>query len=212
MRRLISMAKEVNMHQIIRFDGRNVFMEVMDSAFEIGKVMMNFKEYDLSKPQGQRFTKEVTIYMDIHEFERLAHDIKFRFIDRLAHNARQQQKAGGYRFCKEIYTDMGGTTKEALARRNQSREDNKDESRVFKITPGDKMPWILSAEKGAGKRLETGLIAPDGKPDEVIRVPLSDDDFRKFAIVIDNEIQAWKVYNRMLIEREKTRRKSMNAS
>jgi len=205
MRRLISMAKEVNIHQIIRFDGRNVFMEVMDSAFEIGKVMMNFKEYDLSKPQGQRFTKEVTIYMDIHEFERLAHDIKFRFIDRLAHNARQQQKAGGYKYCKEIYIDMGGTTREVLAKRNKSREDNKDESRVFKITPGDKIPWILSAEKGAGKRLETGLIAPDGKPDEVIRVPLSDDDFRKFAIVVDNEIQAWRVLNRSRIERQAAR-------
>ena len=199
------MAKEVNIHQIIRFDGRNVFMEVMDSAFEIGKVMMNFKEYDLSKPQGQRFTKEVTIYMDIHEFERLAHDIKFRFIDRIAHNARQQQKAGGYKFCKEIYTDMGGTTRESLAKRNQSRDDNKDESRLFKITPGDKMPWILSSEKGAGKRLETGLIAPDGKPDMIIRVPLSDNDFRKFAIVVDNEIQAWRVLNRSRIERRAAR-------
>lgn len=196
------MAREVNIHQIIRFDGRNVFMEVMDSAFEIGKVMMSFKEYDLSKPQGQRFTKEVTIYMDIHEFERLANDIKFRFIDRDAYNARQQQKAGGYKFCKEIYTDMGGTTREALAKRKQSRDDNKDESRLFKITPGDKMPWILSAEKGAGKRLETGLIAPDGKPDTIIRVPLSDNDFRKFAIVVDNEIQAWRVLNRARIERQ----------
>ena len=205
------MAREVNIHQIIRFDGRNVFMEVMDSAFEIRKVMMNFKEYDLSKPQGQRFTKEVTIYMDIHEFERLAHDIKFRFIDRDAHNARQQQKAGNYKYCKEIYTDMGGTTREALAKRNKSREDNKDESRLFKITPGDKMPWILTAERGAGKRLETGLIAPDGKPDIIIRVPLSDDDFRKFAIVVDNEIQAWRVLNRARIERQ-TRTRQSNAS
>lgn len=199
------MAREINIHQIIRFDGKNVFMEIMDSAFEIGKVMMNFKKYDLSKPQGQRFTKEVTIYMDIHEFERLAHDIKFRFIDRDAHNARQQQKAGGYKFCKEIYTDMGGTTRESLAKRNQSRDDNKDESRLFKITPGDKMPWILSSEKGAGKRLETGLIAPDGKPDMIIRVPLSDNDFRKFAIVVDNEIQAWRVLNRSRIERRAAR-------
>lgn len=46
------MAKETSIHQIIRFDGKNVFVEVMDSAFEIGKVMMNFAEYDLSKPKG----------------------------------------------------------------------------------------------------------------------------------------------------------------
>lgn len=190
------MAREVGLNQIIRFDGRNVFVEVLDSAFEIGKIMLGFKEYDLSRPQGERFVNEVTIYMDITEFETLAHDIMFRFIDRKAKQAREIQKTGNYKFCKEIYFDMGGTTLESLAKRNQSRPDNKDESRVFKITPGDKMPWILSAEKGAGKRTETGLIAPDGKPDVTIRVPLSDEDFRKFAIVVNNEIQAWRVMER----------------
>lgn len=195
------MAREVSLNQIIRFDGKNVFVEVMDSAFEIGKIMLGFKEYDLTKPSGNRFTNEVTIYMDITEFETLAHDIKLRFIDRDAARAREAQKAGGYKFCREIYTDMGGTTLENLAKRKQSRPDNKDESRVFKITPGDKMPWIFSAEKGAGKRTETGLIAPDGKPDVTIRVPLSDKDFRKFAIIVDNEIQAWRVMERSRKER-----------
>ena len=204
------MAKEGSLNQIIRFDGRNVFMEVLDSAFEIGKIMLAFKEYDLSKPQGQRFVNEVTIYMDITEFETLAHDIKIRYIDREAKKARELQKAGNYKFCKEIYIDMGGTTLESLARRNQSRPDKKDESRIFKITPGDKMPWILSAEKGAGKRTETGLIAPDGKPDVVIRVPLSDKDFRKFAIVVDNEIQAWRVMERG--RKERAQREQMGKS
>lgn len=195
------MAREVSLNQIIRFDGRNVFVEVMDSAFEIGKIMLGFKEYDVTKEKGNRFTNEVTIYMDITEFETLAHDIKLRFIDRDAARAREAQKAGGYKFCKEVYMDMGGTTLEKLAKRKQSRPDNKDESRVLKITPGDKMPWILSAEKGAGKRTETGLIAPDGKPDVIIRVPFSDKDFRKFAIIVDNEIQAWRVMERSRKER-----------
>ena len=190
------MTREVNQDQIIRFDGRNVFLEIMDSAFGIGKVMMNFKEYDLTKPQGQRFTKEITIYMDLSEFETLAHNIKFRFIDRESNKARENQKSGGFKFCKAIYADMGGTTLEALAKRNQSRTDNKHESRILKITPGEKDPWILSAEKGAGKRTETGLIAPDGKPDVIIRIPFSDNSFRKFAIVVDHEIQAWRVIKR----------------
>lgn len=196
------MAREVSLNQIIRFDGRNVFMEVMDNAFGIGKVMLNFKEYDLSKEKGSRFTNEISIYMDITEFETLAHDIQYRFIDREASKARELQKSGGYKYCREIYTDMGGTTLEALARRNQARPDNKDESRLFKVTPGDKMPWILSAEKGPGKRTETGLIAPDGKPEVTIRIPFSDKDFRKLAIVVNNEIQAWRVIERSRKERE----------
>jgi len=201
------MARDVSLNQIIRFDGKNVFMEVLDSAFGIGKVLLAFKEYDLNRPQGERFVNEISIYMDITEFETLAYDIKFGFINREALKAREIQKVGSYKYCKEVYLDMGGTFLENLAKRGQSRADNKDESRVFKITPGDKIPWILSAEKGAGKRTETGLIAPDGKPDVIIRVPLSDKDFRKFAVVVDNEIQAWRVMERS--RKEKAQREQM---
>ena len=198
---MIRKARDVSINQIIRFDGRNVFMEVMDSAFAIGKVMMNFIEYDLSKPTGERFINEIAIYMNITEFETLAHNIKFHYIDRDAAKARENQKAGSYKFCREIYTDMGGTTLESLAKRNKSRADKKDESRLFKITPGEKDPWILSGEKGAGKRTDKGLIAPDGRPEVTIRVPLSESDFRKLAIVVDNEIQAWRVLERSRKER-----------
>lgn len=189
-------------NQIIRFDGRDCFMEVMDSAFEIGKVMMNFIQYDMSKPQGERYTNKITIYMDIHEFETLAYSIKMGILDRAAYQARENQRAGGYKYCKEVYLDFGGTTREALAKRDESREDNKDESRQFKIIPGEEKPWILSAEKGAGKRLNTGLISPDGMPDTRINVPLEEKYFRKFAVVVDNEIQAWKIAQRVMRESE----------
>lgn len=200
-----------SINQILKISTNNSFVEFLDSAFEIGKVMMRFAEYDLSKPVGQRFTKEIIIYMDIHEFETLSHDIKLRFIDRDAMKAREAQINGNYKYCKEIYTDMGGTNVEGLARQNRSRPDNKPESRQFKITPGDKYPWLLQAESGAGKMLETGLIAPDGKPDTTIRIPMSDKDFRKFAIVVDSEIQSYKVYNRFAKEREIANRKKNKA-
>ena len=146
--------------------------------------------------------------MDIAEFECLAHDIMFRFIDREAHKAREIQQKGGYKFCREIYTDLGGTTVEGLARQKRSRSDNKPESRQFKIVPGDKYPWILQAEAGPGKMLETGLIAPDGKPDAVIRIPMTDKDFRKFAISVVSEINSYKVFTRFGKERERAIKKS----
>lgn len=196
------MAREVSLNQIIRFDGRNVFVEVLDWSLPIGKVILAFREYDLSRPKGEKFVKEIDIFMDVAEFETLAHDISFRFIDRVARKAREVQQAGNYKYCKEIYTDMGGTPFERLSKEKKAtRPDMKDESRLFKITPGDKVPWILSAESGPGKRMETGLIAPDGKPDVIIRVPLSDKDFRKFAIAVNNEIQAWRVMERSRKER-----------
>ena len=191
-----------NINQIIKIGSKNAFVEFLDSAFQIGKVMIRFAEYDLSKPEGQRFTKEVVIYIDIEEFENLAHDIKFRFIDRKSAEARRVQEQGGYKFAREIYTDMGGTTVASLAKQGRPREDNKPESRLFKIYPGAKFPWLMQAEKGAGKTSETGLIAPDGKPDEIIRMPMEDKDFRKVAIAVDNEIQSWKVYNRFVKEKQ----------
>ena len=32
--------------QIARFDGKNCFVEVLNSAFNIGKVQLNFCQYD----------------------------------------------------------------------------------------------------------------------------------------------------------------------
>lgn len=200
-----------SLEQIFKISSSNSFVEVLDSAFEIGKVLFRFAEYDLNRPKGERFTKEILIYMDIAEFEYLAYNIKFKLIDRDATKARELQKSGGYRFCREIYTDLGGTTVDNLARQKRSRADNKPESRQLKIVPGDKYPWIFQAESGAGKMLETGLIAPDGKPDVTVRIPMSDKDFRKLAITVDNEIQSWKVYNRFAKERELANRKKNKA-
>lgn len=200
-----------SIHQIAKISSSNSFVEVLDSAFEIGKVMFRFAEYDLSRPEGERFTKEILIYMDIDEFDYLAHNIMFRFIDRDAHNAREAQKKGGYKFCREIYTDLGGTTVEKLAQQNRSRADNKPESRQFKIFPGEKYPWMIQGEAGAGKMLETGLIAPDGKADTIIRIPVSDKDFRKLALSVSKELEAWRSYNRIIKEREIANRKKNKA-
>lgn len=200
-----------SIHQVIKVSSSNSFVEVLDSAFEIGKVMFRFAEYDLNKPKGERFTKEILIYMDINEFDYLAYNIMYRMIDRDAINAREAQKKGGYKYCREIYTDLGGTTVEKLARQNRSRADNKPESRQLKIFPGEKYPWMLQAESGAGKMLETGLIAPDGKPDTVVRIPFSDKDFRKLAIAVTKELDAWRYYNRFLKEREIANRKKNKA-
>lgn len=200
-----------SLEQIFKVSTKNSFVEVLDSAFSIGKVMFRFAEYDISKPKGSRFTKEILIYMDIEEFEYLVYNIKFRYIDRDAAKAREIQKSNGYRFCKEIYEDLGGTTVAGLAKQNRLRDDNKPESRKFRIVPGDKYPWILQGESGAGKMLETGLIAPDGNADTIIRIPMTDKDFRKMAVVVDSEIQSWKVYNRFMKERELANRKKNRA-
>lgn len=183
--------REKNPQQIIRFDGKNVFMEVMNSAFSIGKVQINFIEYDATAQKNSRQKKNIPIYIDMDKFLLLTHDILSGRMARLAQEAQQAKKEGGYKYAKEIYQDLGGVSAENLKKRGKARPDGLSMSRQFKITPGDKIPWILSGEIGAGKEDDKGLIVPQGRPEETVRVALSDDDFKKMAIVLQSHIQSY---------------------
>lgn len=182
--------KEKNPLQVIRIDGKNVFMEVIN-AFSIGKVQINFIEYDASKEKNSRIKNEIKTYIDFNKFLVLINDIKSGRMLALSKKAREDQAKGGYKFAKDIYSDLGGISATTLANRGQSRADGLSMSRQFKITPGDKMPWILSGEVGAGKEDEKGLIVPQGRPETTIRVPLTDDDFKKLALVVEMHMQAY---------------------
>lgn len=183
--------KEKNPQQIIRFDGKNVFMEVMNSAFTIGKVQINFIEYDVKAEKNNRQKKNIPLYIDIDKFLVLANDIITGRMTQLGKLSKDAQQKGGHKYAKEIFADLGGISAKVLEKRGKSRPDGKSLSRQFKITPGDKIPWIISGEVGAGEENDTGLIVPKGYPEEAVRVPLSDEDFKKFAIVVKAHIEAY---------------------
>lgn len=183
--------KEKNKNQIIRFDGKNVFLEVMNTAFGIGKVQINFIEYDASKEKNSRQLKNIPIYIDMSKFLVLAQDILSGKIAQLSRMAQEQKAKGGYKYCKEVYIDMGGISAKNLKIRNQERADKKSLSRHFKITPGDSMPWIFSADIASGEENSTGLIVRKGNVESVVRVPLSDEDIKKFAKIVESHINAY---------------------
>lgn len=189
--------------QVIRLDGKEVFLEVLNTAFEIGKVMVNFVEYDKSQQSGSRIKKSIPIYIDVDKFLVLAQDVKSGRISALAKKAKEDMAKGGYKYAKEIYTDQGGVSARKLAEREEKakregknekhvRADGKSLARMFKITPGDKSPWILSAETGPGEESDTGLIVPKyTRPEEILRVPMTDDDFKKLILFTEAHIHAF---------------------
>lgn len=191
--------------QVIRLDGKGVFLEVLNTAFEIGKVMVNFVEYDEKQQAGSRIKKSIPIYIDVEKFLVLAQDVKSGRIPALAKQAKDDMTKGGYKYAKEIYTDQGGVSARKLAEREEKakregkndkfvRPDGKSLARMFKITPGDKVPWILSAETGPGEESDTGLIVPKfvgGRPEEILRVPVSDEDFKKLILITEAHINAF---------------------
>lgn len=180
--------------QIIRINGKNVFLEVLNSAFQIGKVQMNFFEYDVTKDKGERIRNEIAIYVDMDKFLVLSNDVLSGRISALATKAKEEQQRGNFRYCKEIWTDMGGIPAEMLKKRGKERSDGKSLSRQIKLTPGDKVPWVISAETGPGELSETGLIVPrytGNKPEVVVRVPMTNDDLKRMVLIIKAHIEGY---------------------
>lgn len=173
--------------QIFRADGKGVFMEVLNSAFRIGKVQINFIQYDTGTNKQQ---KRIDTFLDVDDALLLCQDILTGKMSGLSKKAKDLATEKGYKYASYIYQKQGGVHATTLAKRNQTRADGKALGREFKITPGSSQPWILSAEQGPGKELEKGLIKME-KSEEIIRVPLDDDGLKKFALVLKAHIEGY---------------------
>ena len=176
--------------QVARYDGVKVFAELMCSSLSIGCVEINFCQYDKNASKGSRMLNSVKIYMDVKKAAVLANDILTGALAKKAKLSREKAAARGSNYPNEVYGAMGGTRAEKA-----KRADGKAESRQFKIFPGNKLPWILMAEKGPGHENETGLIVPDyttGRgSDAVIRVPMTDEGMIDMALNLKSLFELW---------------------
>ena len=57
-----------NQTQIFRHDARGCFVEAKCDRFHLDRVHLQFVAYDKNRPQGQRYTNNVNIYIPIPEF------------------------------------------------------------------------------------------------------------------------------------------------
>lgn len=177
------MAKILN-HQIIRFDGKDTFFEVMANAFGISKVQLNFRKYDEHKQKGNRFVQQVDYYVNVEEMLVLAQDILSGKIAKLA----QIEKGKGAKYPAPIWQSMGGMSAEKA-----KREDKMALSRVLKLAPGSSQPFVFTAESGKGEQNEKGLIVPryGTSPENRIMVALTDVQLKQFALMIQMHLQAY---------------------
>ena len=193
--------KEYENFQIFRLDGRNVFFEVLRSACAIGKVQINFIEYDPN--QGNKQTKNIQTYMDIPKFLVFANDILSGKMAYMAKQAKEEKVRKKAKYCSEVFGDMGGmSARNVQGRIKQEKAKGKNAfnfeipegsalSRILYLTPGERQPWILSGQLGLGKENETGLIVPQGYPKEIVRVPMDDDGLKAFVLITQAHIQAY---------------------
>lgn len=156
--------------QIYRLDNRNKFVEVLNRAFEINKVILNFVEYDTNKEVGNRITQQVTVYMDFPKFRVFAHDM---LSGRFAQMAAKK--------VNPIFQDLSGTSVERLKAKNQAREDGMAESRKLMLTPASK-GFFLTASSGPGEETETGLIKPAGKPEKEVSILITPEQAKELVL------------------------------
>ncbi|MDF2880259.1 MAG: hypothetical protein K0R54_816 [Clostridiaceae bacterium] len=108
-----------NPNQIILIHGKNVFMEVLNSAFNIEKVRINFIEYKKSQT-GTNIKKNINVYIDMDKFLELSEDI---LSGKMADLAKQEKEISGKEIYKEIYSEA-----------------------QFAIAPGRIYPWRITGK------------------------------------------------------------------
>lgn len=181
------MAKMLN-KQIIRFDGKDTFFEVMANAFGIDKVQLNFRKYDATKSTGSKFTQQVDIFINVEDALVLCQDILSGKINALA----EVEKAKGAKYPAPVWQSMGGMSAER-AKEKGLRSDGMALSRVIKLAPGSAKPFVLTAESGKGEQNTQGLIVPryGTSPDNRVMVALTVEQLKQLAILIQMHLTAY---------------------
>lgn len=180
---------EKNASQVIRKDGNKCFLEVQNDYFTVGKVHLFFAKYDVTLQRGSRYTQKVNIYIDIPEFLELCRQI----LSGVTHRDMQKLKTDSDKLNKPLYTSMGGTSADDLARLGNPRKDGMSLSRVAKLCAGDKVDYTFIAQSGPGETDAKGLIVPrfGGKPENSVFVGLSWESLNHIALISQMHIQAF---------------------
>jgi len=180
---------ELNSSQIIRKDANKCFLEVQNDYFAVDKVHLFFAKYDVSLQKGSRYTQKVNIYVDIPEFLEFCR----RILSGSIHRDMQKLRTDSDKLNKPLYSSMGGTAADDLARYGRSRKDGMSLSRVAKLCAGDKVDYAFIAQSGPGETDAKGLIVPrfGSKPENSVFVGLSWESMNHIALVTQMHIQAF---------------------
>lgn len=204
------MAEKYN-SQILRIDtrdkdGSNIFLEVLNSAFSIGKVQINFGKNDATT---NKQICRLDLYIDTPKALGLCNMLLNGVIDERIANAKKVGKYNGQPVSgfTSYWTDMGGIcfhekdgsfNEAKRVQYDKTKEmfpwltEDKDISRQLKIQESTNYKYMLRAEYNTGKSDENGLIVPDSyKAKEALQVPLSEDDVFAFASMVKVAIESY---------------------
>lgn len=192
--------KKIN--QIARYDGRDKFVEVLTSSFELDRIILKFWTYNPNNASGSKLDNQIPIFLDFGKALAFAdnilsgsYDRAFAYIEKANSGQAVDQKR-----LKDAWEAtniaMGGTSAGSLYAQGRPRPDGKSESRVLKLTQGN-AGYLLRAEKGPGNETNTGLIAPEKQTDIVISIPMTRKSITEFANIIKVHIYSYMTIKHM---------------
>lgn len=181
------MQEEYNANQIIRKDARGCFVESLSDAFHIGKIHLFFASYDVSRPEGQRQTNKVPIYISADEFLELCRKLS---CGELRYMLQERKKSGD---AEPLYEHLGGTSADKLARLGRTRSDGKSLSRTVQLLAGKKSDFLFVADSGPGETNATGLIVPKfGKdPENHVTISMTFQALSELLLLTQAHYMAW---------------------
>ena len=179
--------EDLNRYQIIRKDARGCFVETKSDSFSIGKVHLEFSQYDASRPAGQRQLNHVHIYIDVPELLHLTHEA---LSGALHMRARQQRENSDG---KPLFEHLGGTSAQKLAQYGRARPDGRSLSRIVKLICGQRVDYLFVADSGPGETDARGLIVPKfGKsPENHVSVGLNWRNLNELLLMTKTHYEAW---------------------
>lgn len=173
-------------HNFVRKDARGSFVEAVDSALPIGKMMLNFCKYN-GLTNKMEYT--IPIYLNVDEALYLTEIVKNSNLYRkLAAIKKQGLQAPAY--SKLTGISMSKIEK-YRAKLPFEVPAGKTVSKTFDILPSTKYDYLLKATYRLGSEDEKGLIIPEGKPLAYIMIALSHEDLCGFMLFIEKRIQAY---------------------
>ena len=186
-------SQQKNTQQIVRKDGNSCFVGVMNTSFEIEKVLFNFYTYDTSAQAGSRLKNGINIYMSFDEFYRICHDITISkaLINEVLKMA-QDAKAAGKTYAPQKIIHQGGRSAASLNASGQGRPDNMSLARQLKIQAGSKYPILLIAESGPGEQDAKGLIVPRyQQPECKVTIPFTHESLKELFLTTKAHVDAF---------------------
>ena len=144
--------KQENPNQIIRKDGKNVFVEALRSAFAIGKVQLKFMAYNANRPSGERAQATIDIYLSFGAFLRMTNDVVNGCMYNKLRGLMNNQDGN-----RSLTLYQGGTSAASLSASGKARPDGKALARKLHSVicgfPFPRSPWrSASGCSGASSR------------------------------------------------------------